>query len=804
MTTDTNSSTQITAISFSVIMVLSMVAGGVAGLAGTTTAQTSDPTDVDFIVDGQTNPNIVYEGQTVRAVDIQADTEYVLRSVDEYDGDEISSSTFEAEYETDSNGNLTIDTGGLDPGDYFLRGPDLDETRDNTFELAVQELSIDWEASTYDTGEEEAELNVESRRNNYNLNISADGLDYDELEALFGGNSNNDPVNNVSQDAASDDDEIIVRGFRDDSLIADFSNADIDPGEYEFTAEVTDTDAEDTASVTIESEDVDADFAESITTDAAGDVVEITVELEDSDSAFVSIGGNNVGFFDVVYIEDDDDDGDVTFQVNTRTLGTDAAADAYSSADDIVETNAADEGATFEDADGDPFDDARDFRTSSDGLDHGDLIRPLQPIEYNLIVSNGDFSVNDDGDLVVENERDIATLDLTEPSVGDVTIHTAPAGATDDADNVDELLEIVTPRENIAINDRMVIQIEADGIEGYVAQSSDASLEELNEGINGDALTELVDDDNNQGVNFAVESTTETTNQGPATLDFSETTVYFGDGQFFVVADTSSGDSFDRSISNGNSFDVTYEYVIDDDSRYRFDDSTSPPGWDSSEGDDSFPYFAAGESVTAEAEFTLEDRQVSFDNTNSDGLIEVAVDEEAGISGTTNVAPGTDISIRMRSANDVSPRFILTDNDAEIDDDGVVSATFDTTTGTVGDEASISFRVGGTSVEGADAILVESVGDGGGDGDDSGNGDDSSDDGGDGDDGTDGSDGDDDGSDGDGDDGGSGDDGDDGADGGDGDDGGDGGTDDTTPGFGALVALVALIAAALLATRRNE
>ncbi|MFC6890229.1 BGTF surface domain-containing protein [Halorubrum trueperi] len=762
-----------------------MATVGFAGFAGSTAAQTSNPTDVDFVVDGQTNPSIVYQGQDITAIDIQADTEYVLRSVDEYDGDTISSSAFEGEYETDADGNLTIDTSGLEPGDYFLRGPDLDETRDNTFELTVQEISIDWEAATYDTGEDAAELNVESRRNSYNLNVSADGLDYDDLEALFGGNSNNDPVNGVAQDAASDDDEIIVRGFREDALIADFSNTDIDTGDYEFTAEVTDTDAEDTASVTIEEEDVSADFSESITTDAAGDIVEITVEFDDSDSTFVSIGGNNDGFFDAVYVEDDDDDGEATFQINTRTLGTDEAENAYSSADDIIETDVVSEGASFENEDGDTFTDAHDFRTSSNGLDQGELVRPIQPTEYDLIASDGEFIADDDGDLIVANERDLATLELVEPTIEGVTTHMAPAGSTDDADDVEELLEEITASEDIALGDRMVIQVEADGIEGFVAQESGTNPYDLHEGIDGAVLNELIDDANGQGVNFDIEATSATANQDPAELDLSETTVYFADDQFFVVADTSDGDTFDQSVSDGNSFDVTYEYETDDDERYSFD-GTSPPTWDSNDNADSFPYFAAGDSATEEASFTMEDREASFDNENSDGFVEIAVDEEASVTGTTNVAPGTDLSVRLRSASSVSPQFILIDNDAEIAEDGTFSASLDTTEGEIGNEGTLRFRVGSTNVEEVDALLVESV-------DDGEDGEDGSDDGEDGEDGTD-----------DGEDGEDGtDDGEDGSD--DGDDGDDGDdTDDSTPGFGALVAFVALIAAALLATRRTE
>jgi len=177
------------------------------------------------------------------------------------------------------------------------------------------------------------------------------------------------------------------------------------------------------------------------------------------------------------------------------------------------------------------------------------------------------------------------------------------------------------------------------------------------------------------------------------------------------------------------------------------------------------------------------------------------------IEGTTNLAPGTEVTLRVRSGDDTRPAFSNAET-TTVAADGTWSAEFDFSEQNADDEYTVTLR-NSLFAENptVDGTVVETIVDG----------DDGSDDGDDGDDGnvTDGEDGDDgnvtDGEDGDdgnvtdGDDGT--DDGSDGSDdGSDGSDGGDDGGDseDGTPGFGALVALVALIAAALLATRRNE
>jgi len=114
-------------------------------------------------------------------------------------------------------------------------------------------------------------------------------------------------------------------------------------------------------------DDVDADFSQGTYTQTAGDLVEMTVELEDTSSGYVQFGDEEAGFIDILYVEDDGGtDDEVTFMVNTRTVGTDADFDqVYFSEDDIVESQIHDGG--FDEGDGPVFldDDGEDTIVTS-------------------------------------------------------------------------------------------------------------------------------------------------------------------------------------------------------------------------------------------------------------------------------------------------------------------------------------------------------------------------------------------------------------------------------------------------------
>lgn len=182
-----------------------------------------------------------------------------------HSGSDARAGSFVREFGLDDDRSLTIRTAQLD-GTYVLV-PDGDRSQalrigsdgvaadvvapDNAqFEVAKQSLRVEWSQDRITTSDDDVSLDIRSNRARYNLKVSADGLDYDDLENLFragGAASNPDPyadrnpfaVDGVVHDAHADDDELVIRGVRDGSLTADFTQ--IDPGSYSFTFEVTDT-----------------------------------------------------------------------------------------------------------------------------------------------------------------------------------------------------------------------------------------------------------------------------------------------------------------------------------------------------------------------------------------------------------------------------------------------------------------------------------------------------------------------------------------------------------------------------------
>jgi len=156
-------------------------------------------------------------------------------------------------------------------------------------------------------------------------------------------------------------------------------------------------------------------------------------------------------------------------------------------------------------------------------------------------------------------------------------------------------------------------------------------------------------------------------------------------------------------------------------------------------------------------------------------MLKLEAIEDAEVSVETNVAPGTELDIRVRNAPGTSPSFISNDRDVVVDVDGIVTGVFDFSSQSPDDEFEASVRQASFELE-EDGVFIESepVDDEDDVVDDEDDAVDDEDD--------------------------VVDDEDDVVD--DEDDSED--VDDETPGFGALVALVALLGAALLAARRQN
>ena len=536
------------------------------------------------------------------------------------------------------------DDQGLSPGEYFVRDSDgrVAETRANTVEIVTQSLSADWD----EEGEIEAdrnettELEIDSNRATYNVNVSAPGVEYEQLESLFlpedasnewidtnapwadrapfadtnGGQLTGDRTADRLEKAAryADEDVIVLQGQNGDSLKTRPANAELDAGTIDFNLSATDSNATTTAPLTVTDTDANAAFTRSRYRQPAGSLVEMTVELEGTESTYLVLGDTDSGYVDIVYLEDDTGDDTVEFVINTRLIGTQPDAeplggdDAFRSESDIVRSldatsrtappSVADEvfaGLQFEDADGDVV--TAETNSTRDGslqafreaLGIGALVRPIQPTGYDLrLTTDGVLSIADDR-LQAQNSHELTRLELTEPEPT-VTTYVAPQAEANN-EPLSALQDRLTPRETVAFGDRLVLEI---GSGSYAGALSAAAVETdavtrpediLTDEISTEAVDRLTEIEG-EGITIEFVETSQTGNRSPDTLQLNqqneEAAVAYLDPEtqaLYIVIDTRERDAlFDRTLRDGTTYTARIAYTADATDRYRFITKGSP------------------------------------------------------------------------------------------------------------------------------------------------------------------------------------------------------------------------------------
>ena len=88
--------------------------------------------------------------------------------------------------------------------------------------------------------------------------------------------------------------------------------------------------------------------------------------------------------------------------------------------------------------------------------------------------------------------------------------------------------------------------------------------------------------------------------------------------------------------------------------------------------------------------------------------VEVGAASNQTITGSTNYAPGTELTVRVRSSSDVSPGVFNTDT-VTVQPDGTFSAQFDFSEQSAGDTFSVTVRKDSTQLISADGEVVEST-----------------------------------------------------------------------------------------------
>jgi PGF-CTERM protein len=426
------------------------------------------------------------------------------------------------------------------------------------------------------------------------------------------------------------------------------------------------------------------DLAESTTTTAQGDVAEITVELDATTTGYVVIGdADDAGYQANVSVTDGNEDGEVTLQFNTYNAGND---DSYT----IVSAAADDDSATLNNA-------GEDVQLLSSILDDGDYaVYVASETTAQDTIDNADTI----GTLVVE-PRDAPEMTLWRTSLGTAS-DIADAIGDDDVSETDAITTAVedgdvTETGTVALDadgtqsDVLVHELTAPGLEGGLdrvsaddATDTEALWALLNANANNDYTTDkaatLVFEQQNPGRNADPKTVDVAADLSEDQFTSAFTVVYDNStSSYYILVDqdelndaTADAKSFADGDELEASFTLQDDYLLQG-SHGEFESTE--------ETEDAFE--------EANSTFDVEEAEGEFDET--DGNVSVTATEDASISGTTNVAPGTEFDLRLRSTGDTEPRFVKTTT-VNVTADGTFSASFDFSDQQVGDTFSAESR----------------------------------------------------------------------------------------------------------------
>ena len=469
----------------------------------------------------------------------------------------------------------------------------------------------------------------------------------------------------------------------------------------------------------------------------AGDSVTVEIDLEELDGAYLLVGADHKesdqrprNFLDIVYVEAD------SLTVNTRLLGTDVDGDeVYRTEGPNAELasylhDGPDGDGTsleqrlaevrFEDANGrTTYEDLTAFR---EALGMTPQPRPIQPERYRFVLG-ADGTVEERNDGIADFREPIArsNLRLTQPEVESVRTFVAPRGPANDIgepgvddleEHFEELSAVLTEREAVAKEDRLVIEVNATGIYGALHYLDGETEPEFEDGVHPRNAQQLLD--HHEGVVLEAIQRELSANEIPAELDLGGAT----DGQafvvpepvdeddpvrerFYLVVDTRDSGAFDGGFRAGEATDFEFEYGHEsvDDERYRFDsggladrpapfDPASEPADD---GTEQFPYLgraATDESVTAP--FRVEESFAEYDQTTPDGAVALTNGTNVTLTGETNVAPDSEFYIQVVADNRSTPTRITID-DVNVSTDGRFRATRDLSALRTGEGVEVEF-----------------------------------------------------------------------------------------------------------------
>lgn len=486
----------------------------------------------------------------------------------------------------------------------------------------------------------------------------------------------------------------------------------------------------------------------------------------DRDAAYVQIGSVATGFIDVLHVVDSDDDGEVTVAINTRTLGTSDSLSAtntdlvYHTDGDQVHSGvhgrlpSGESAPTFRGPDGAQLADFNaylaalgliDGRTNDRGIDQ--LQQPLQPGDYPVVASTaGEFQVNNTEPAANTSRTSASvvsaqlsprigetTIALTKPGIDGVSIQAAPAGAANGAANQTVLAQSLTEQTSVTTADRLVITAEATGIYGHLV-AIEGEFDALTTGLSPSTLSQL-ETRTGEGVQFAVEAREGSVVQGPdstnnvesplevldlSAVEPSAVSVYANQsaGTLYVVVDPRAVTGISLDDAEDRRFSASLAYETDATDPFQFDRADQHiqsyyrgflGGADGDVDEPAFPYLTPGERAVGTTSFTLTTAQARFASDQSPVPAERLVLERsanATISGTTNIAPGTEATLQVRSTASNTTLAYIRESTVTVTANQTFAGTVDVTPSVVGDTVAVSLLADDSQIASTTAGIV--------------------------------------------------------------------------------------------------
>jgi len=620
-------------------------------------------------------------GAQIPTENVADNEKIVISAVDQSDGNRKVVDV--GNEQTNFNGEQTTQNGVGGPDNQACYSTNSTDSDNDWVEVVPQTLNASFTEDTV-RKDETATMSVSSNRNGYDLYITADNFTQSELNRIVEGSTSN----NINEDRAPSSDAVRVNGINSSARI-NFDFAGESTGNYSFTVSPTDTTPTDTAGIeVIEAETGVGNFDSQTGAFSVnrGDLQseegssEATISIQnanDIDTLVLVIGDASRNNYETRVVAQPDSDGRIDIRMNTFLAGN------------VDEGN---ESKAYEAINGDIV--SVDRRTTK-------LTGVLDEGQYDLVLEDTDGGTVDRGVLNIQNSSYDSLTQMRHPDTPLNTLdQQSELSSNGDLSETGMVTLEDRNRSSSTQRDILVHKANISGVYGAFdalantdldsadgnqilddAQSENISVGEANDPILNVSLTQINFKQNREPKEEDYRNPNQTT-QFQFVIDEDNETVYLvTDVRDLEVTRETGVQNKTTQIEPGDDFDVEFDVG---------------PGFNSTFRGGIDTYVPEGNQTT---QLDVEDREAEFDEQGAD---RVRVNNEANqtISGQTNVAPGTDVTIqadstsRVRRANDtetgdVTPIFAR--DTVDVQEDGNFSSdVFDFSETEVGRNFSVS------------------------------------------------------------------------------------------------------------------